>query len=165
MHAKWGAASPRTLSRLLSAVSPRATSPAWTPEHHSRLTSEWGDKSPPQELDVDDQVAPIDLSDTEVQFDSLSGQGTLYEQEQDGQDDLPPSISPKAVHTESSLSSGAGGAGLSGAGDDKSDERALRDGLQGLWRLWRGTKRQPDFGDDEEKDRFLQVVREVIGRQ
>lgn len=171
VHAKWGAASPRTLSRLLSAVSSRA-SPTSTPEHNSRLPSEHGGFSPSRGnifnfgQDSEIPLAPLDLSDTELQLDSLSGQGTLYEQEA-GESRLPSATSPKTNDSAILRSLGMNGIGGSSIETmDENDEMALRESLQGVWRLWKSTRqRHASIDDDGEKERFLQVVKEVIGRE
>lgn len=171
VHAKWGGASPRTLAHLLSTVSSRP-SPSSTPASDSRPMSDYDVSSPPMEIDfghgLDAPLTLVDLSDTELQLESLSGQGTLFEQEPFELDTrrVPPSTSPKMNSSAVPRIYDANRVGGSYVNEvDTDGEVALRESLQGVWRLWKATRRrQTTVRGEDERERFLQVVQDVIGR-
>lgn len=169
VHAKWGGASPRTLAHLLSAVSSRA-SPSSTPAPGSRPLSDYDVDSPARQSDYgrDSAFAPLDHSDAELPLESLSGQGTLFEQDCSEPDGgrISPAPSPKANGSARPRLYDTDYVGGSTTYQvESNDDMALRESLQGVWRLWKATRQRQTTGDDEsEKERFLRVVQDVIGR-
>lgn len=149
-------------------------SPSSTPAHNSRPSSEYDISSPPREHDFghgsDIPLAPLDLSDTELQLESLSGQGTLFEQEPfEPEERHSPALNGHktngyADHRVYDTNDRVGSSRL--VEMDENDEMALRESLQGVWRLWKATRHRRTVVDDggNERERFLQVVQEVIGR-
>ncbi|KAJ3475176.1 hypothetical protein NLI96_g12011 [Meripilus lineatus] len=150
----WDPASPETLSRLLSALSPRE-SRAPSPEPTSDLETELDSLSPPTDAssgtDISEVRSPIALGLFGDDVSSVD-HGHLHE---------PSTLSALDID----VAPGVGMSMNSVRGDIGKDEDdfALKESLRGLYALWKSVRGTKGVSVKEsDKDAFLRMVEEVV---
>lgn len=179
LHSKWDPASPHTLAKLLSTISPRPSpSPSPAPTPSADVMSE------PDIIPSPDAVSPtvggsVQSNDSDTPSPpGRPGSGTAGARQtlsmrREGGRAPPPStlklngtlamatFPVEQVHSRRPADDGLNG---SSAGA----EVALRAGIDSLWKLWKAGRRKAEATDsisDDDNDRtvFLRIVQDVVG--
>ncbi|EMD42029.1 hypothetical protein CERSUDRAFT_79627 [Gelatoporia subvermispora B] len=164
LYSKWDPASPHTLARLLSTISPReSASPSPAPDTYADAMTELDATSPP------DMVSPT----VGGHSDTPSPPGHIGPSIRRESGRAPPPATLKLngtiamdtfpveqVHSRRSAEE------VNGSSAEA--EVALRAGIDGLWKLWKAGRRQTGGADsprndEDDKTVFLRIVQDVVG--